>query len=221
MITKNGVPLKLVKGPSREGLLDCLRLGPGVPEMSIVEFWGEQKTASSTSGGALRIQITGLHQLPSSGRGSKFFFWGNLRQITSGPKYVPPHKAKVVKHAYGEWDCYTRAGKVIFGDTPFFFSPFDYRNPIDIEPSILTVDTPGGTISQELTVYRMGQEYGTIRVELMLEKGRFVMQHISGQQLRHRHGGWQLTREWKTVIAEGDVLVTEVIQERFTYADNM
>lgn len=219
MITKNGVPLKLVKGPSREGLLDCLRLGSSVPEMSIVEFWGEQKTASSTSGGALRIQITGLHQLPSSGRGSKFFFWGNLRQITSGPKYVPPHKAKVVKHAYGEWNCYTRAGKVIFGDTPFFFTPFDYRNPIEIEPCGLLVDDVAGY--RQLHVTRMDQDYGLIQVDFMGVRGQFKLRHIKGQPLRLIANGRLLSNEWMTVVAEGDVLVTEVIQERFTYADNM
>jgi hypothetical protein len=121
MITE-GKEVTLVSGPSREEFFDSIRLGSSVKELRVVEFYYEKKDEKGRSGGLLRIQIEGTHVGGNEGRA--FFFWGKLKQITSGESWVPAWEAKDVSFVFGTWDTHRRSGKVQFGDKSFFKNPF-------------------------------------------------------------------------------------------------
>ena len=115
-----GKEMALKNGPSREELFDKLKHAPTNKELKVTEFWGEERDAESITGFSLPIEIEGVHSAGDCGR--EWFFWGKLKQITSGDKWVPMWVAKDVCFVFGRWNTYHRRGRITFGNTSFFTS---------------------------------------------------------------------------------------------------
>jgi hypothetical protein len=111
----------LTHGPSHEQLFDCIRLGPSIKELRVVEFWGQYKSQRGKGGSSLPIELEGVHYAGDSGR--NWFFWGRRKQITSGDRWVPMWESKYVDFCFGEWNTYHRHGIIKFGEASFFLTP--------------------------------------------------------------------------------------------------
>ncbi len=119
-----GQELGLTQGPSREALFDSPRLGSDARELRVLEFWGEKLSEDGSKiGGSLPVEIEGLHKAGDNGR--EWFFWGQLKQITSGSTWVPKWEAKSVCFVFGKWNTYHRTGKITFAETSFFQNPLN------------------------------------------------------------------------------------------------
>ncbi len=111
----------LTQGPSHEQLFDCIRLGPSINELRVVEFWGGYKHQSGKGGSLLPIEIEGVHYAGDNGR--NWFFWGRRKQITSGDRWVPMWQSKYIDFCFGQWNTFHRRGIIKFGATSFFVTP--------------------------------------------------------------------------------------------------
>lgn len=133
MITSEDNEVRLVSGPSREEFFDSIRLGAAIKELRVMEFYYQKKHDKGSSGGLLRIQIEGTHAGGNEGR--EWFFWGKLKQMTSGESWVPAWEAKDVSFVFGSWDTHRRSGKIQFGDKSFFKNPFAQKETGQLTPA--------------------------------------------------------------------------------------
>ena len=109
-------------GPSRETIFDSIRLGsePKGRSCMIVEFWSEKiHISGAKTGSAHRVHLQGCHVRDSN----TFYLWGSEKQVTSGDKWVPDHKAKHVRHVFVIWNTHNRRGRMIWSNKSFFLPP--------------------------------------------------------------------------------------------------
>lgn len=111
----------LTRGPSREALFDSLRLGSSAGEHQVLEFYGEHREGDSCGGCLLPVAIEGISRADKEGK--EWLFWGRRKQITSGERWVPYHKAQYVDFVFGRWNTANRRGVIKLSDTSFFKSP--------------------------------------------------------------------------------------------------
>jgi hypothetical protein len=107
----------LQNGPSREQLIDSLRLGESAPSLEVVNFWGTVREGQKCKEGrGVDVVIEGVHR---AGDVHEFFFYGREVWTETG------RKNRDVGFVYGRWNTHRRGGVILLGEESFFTSPVD------------------------------------------------------------------------------------------------
>jgi hypothetical protein len=204
----------LKNGPSRENLFDALRLGPTIPELQILNFWGQVTHESgAVTGSRYDVKIEGLYGAGDSGR--DWFFWGKVVHFVFDGGFQ-----KVVDgdFCFGRWNTHQRQGTIEFSQVSFFTHPVVEHDSEDLVQEFHNYDCyklselPRGRYE----VLLLGGTTKSVKLEIQPYGKDLMVRTLSGDRVKV--GGRPIeSSQWTLLQVDREQIVRDALNQMIEF----